>query len=66
VSATGNWAGGAEHLGEREDAEWTSEPALTRAVSQIICRLRALGMTAEAAEIAALLRPLSVALDKSA
>ena len=53
-------------LGEREEKDWTEEPAITRAVSQIICRLRALGLTAEAAEIAALLRPLSVALDKSA
>jgi hypothetical protein len=46
--------------------EWSEEPAITRVVSQIICRLRALGLTAEAAEVAALLRPLSVALDKSA
>jgi hypothetical protein len=51
---------------EWKETDWTEEPALTRVVSQIICRLRALGMTAEAAEIAALLRPLSMTLDKSA
>jgi hypothetical protein len=46
--------------------EWTPEPAITATISTIVARLRARGLTAEAAEVAALLRPLSEALDKSA
>lgn len=42
------------------------EPEITRTVSQIVCRLREWRLYAEANEVAALLRPLSVALDQSA
>lgn len=46
--------------------DWTPEPEIPATISKIVARLRARGLTAEAAEIAALLRPLSVALDRSA
>lgn len=43
-----------------------SEPQVTATVSLIVCRLRERRLYAEANEVAALLLPLSVALDKSA
>ena len=68
MSAAGNRAGGAMDRREwnEEDMAWTPEPEIPATISMIVVRLRARGLTAEAAEIAALLRPLSVALDKSA
>jgi hypothetical protein len=46
--------------------DWQPEPEITATISTIVVQLRARGLTAEAAEVAVLLRPLSVALDKSA
>lgn len=46
--------------------DWTPEPVITATISEIVVRLRTRGLYAEAAEVAALLRPLSEALDKSA
>jgi hypothetical protein len=56
------------HLGEwnEEEMDWTLEPQITRTISTIVCRLRERRLYAEANEVAALLRPLSVALDQSA
>jgi hypothetical protein len=51
---------------KEQEMEWTPEPEIPATISMIVARLRARGLTAEAAEVAALLRPLSVALDKSA
>lgn len=42
------------------------EPEITATISTIVCRLREWRLYAEANEVAALLRPLSLALDKSA
>jgi hypothetical protein len=43
-----------------------SEPEATVVISTIVCRLRELRLYAEASEVATLLRPLSMTLDKSA
>ena len=51
--------------GEGKDGDM-DEPEVTATISTIVCRLREWRLYAEASEVAALLRPLSVALDKSA
>ena len=53
-------------MGNQEERDWMSEPEVTETISTIVCRLREWRLYAEASEVAALLRPLSVALDKSA
>ena len=53
-------------IGGEWNEEVMDEPEVTATISAIVCRLREWRLYAEASEVAALLQPLSVALDKSA